>query len=89
MKRLVAAAVLALAFVACGGETGDVSTTTSTELLEPRPTTTDDPSVRQGVTAGAFCSPEGARGRTSTGIPMECVKAASDDRARWRQAAAG
>lgn len=47
------------------------------------PTTT---AVRQGVTPGAFCSPEGARGVTSNGVAMACTTTAADSRARWRAA---
>ena len=36
------------------------------------------------VTSGAFCSPAGATGVTSTGIPMTCTTAPGDDRNRWR-----
>src|SRR4051794_28785495 len=38
------------------------------------------------VTPGAFCSPQGATGHTSTGLAMTCTTTASDSRARWRQA---
>lgn len=42
------------------------------------------PSIQRGVTAGAFCSPAGALGETSTGKPMVCTSTASDSRNRWR-----
>ena len=38
------------------------------------------------VTPGAFCSPQGARGVTTTGLAMVCTTTATDSRARWRQA---
>lgn len=38
------------------------------------------------VHAGAFCSPEGATGHTSTGKLMRCTRKAGEDRARWRAA---
>lgn len=41
-------------------------------------------SGQQVVTAGAFCSPAGATGVTSTGIPMTCTTAAGDGQNRWR-----
>lgn len=40
-------------------------------------------SGQQTVTAGAFCSPQGATGVTSTGIPMTCVSEGGAQ-ARWR-----
>lgn len=40
-------------------------------------------SGQQVVTAGAFCSPQGATGVTSTGIPMTCVSEGGAQ-ARWR-----
>lgn len=48
--------------------------------------TTAAPTIRQGVTAGAFCSPGGALGVTSTGLDMICTTTATDDRNRWRRA---
>ena len=38
------------------------------------------------VHPGAFCSPVGAKGRTSKGTPMKCSRKAGDPRARWRKA---
>lgn len=48
------------------------------------PTTTNPP--RDGVRAGAYCSPAGAMGRTSSGKLMRCTTAPDDSRNRWRQA---
>jgi hypothetical protein len=36
------------------------------------------------VHPGAFCSPEGATGRTTKGTPMTCRTSATDSRDRWR-----
>jgi hypothetical protein len=36
------------------------------------------------VRAGAFCSPDGARGTTDRGTPMVCTTSAKDQRDRWR-----
>jgi hypothetical protein len=44
------------------------------------------PATVQGVHPGAFCSPEGALGRTVKGTPMQCKTSATDSRARWRAA---
>lgn len=52
----------------------------------PVPPPPAPPAVRDGVTAGAFCSPGGARGVTVTGVAMVCTTTADDSRNRWRQA---
>ncbi len=36
------------------------------------------------VKPGAYCSPEGATGETSSGSPMRCIGHPGDDRPRWR-----
>gem|GEM_PF-4693409 len=51
----------------------------------PAPTT-EAPPPRQGVTPGAFCSPQGGFGYTSSGTLMQCKTSATDSRARWRAA---
>lgn len=44
------------------------------------------PPAAGGVTPGAFCSPEGARGTgKSNGLSYVCTRNAGEDRARWRQ----
>jgi hypothetical protein len=48
---------------------------------EPEPSM---PSVRRGVHPGAFCTPEGALGVTSSGTAMICKSTSSDSRNRWR-----
>jgi outer membrane biosynthesis protein TonB len=61
---------------------------------KPRPTPTKtakvrkrvQPSVEQGVHPGAFCSDEGALGRTVKGTLMRCSDKPGDIRARWRRA---
>lgn len=50
----------------------------------PRTTKPTTESIRTGVHAGAFCSPAGALGRTSTGKLMRCKTSATDSRLRWR-----
>ena len=56
------------------------------------PTTTRSPatattsSATKVVTAGAFCSPAGATGVTSTGKAMRCTTTPEDARNRWRAA---
>ncbi|WP_082159399.1 hypothetical protein [Micromonospora sp. HK10] len=52
----------------------------------PRTTKPTTDSIRTGVHAGAFCSPAGALGRTSTGKLMRCKTSATDSRLRWRAA---
>ena len=42
--------------------------------------------ARQGVTPGAFCSPEGATGTGKrSGKPYTCTREPGEQRARWRQ----
>ena len=60
--------------------------TTSTSTSSPKPSGTSTSAVVQGVHPGAFCSPEGALGRTSAGTLMRCSTTATDPRARWRRA---
>ncbi len=36
------------------------------------------------VKPGAYCSPEGATGETSSGSPMRCIARPGEDRPRWR-----
>lgn len=55
----------------------------TTKKPTPRPTKTRSP-VRQGVHPGAFCSPAGALGLSTTGKPMICRSTATDERNRWR-----
>lgn len=44
--------------------------------------------AQEPVTPGAFCSPAGATGVTSTGLPMVCGMTAQDmERNRWRDPA--
>lgn len=62
------------------------STTTSTSSPKPSASATSSSSLVQGVHPGAFCSPEGALGRTSAGTLMRCSTTATDPRARWRRA---
>jgi outer membrane biosynthesis protein TonB len=61
----------------------------TTHQPAPKPTTkkpTPKPTTAGAVHPGAFCSPEGATGRTSKGTPMRCTRKAGEDRARWRAA---
>ena len=52
----------------------------------PRTTKPTTESIRTGVHPGAFCTPAGALGRTSTGKLMRCKTSATDSRLRWRAA---
>jgi hypothetical protein len=63
--------------------THTMATHTTTKKTTTHTTTSHVPVY---VHAGAFCSPEGARGVTSTGTPMVCSKKAGDTRARWHKA---
>jgi hypothetical protein len=68
--------------------TARVTTTTTrpaTSTTTAAPTTTTTKATSGGyVTAGAFCSPAGAEGHTSTGKYMVCKTTPTDDRNRWR-----
>jgi hypothetical protein len=55
----------------------------TTTTAKPVTTTTAKP-VTNTVNAGSFCSPAGATGVTSTGLPMTCKPSDSDSRNRWR-----
>jgi len=57
------------------------ATATTTAPTQPR----EEP-TQQGVTPGAFCSPRGAFGVTSTGKLMLCGPSATDSKNRWRAA---
>jgi hypothetical protein len=37
------------------------------------------------VTPGAFCSPAGAMGKSSSGVAYTCKSSSTDSRNRWRQ----
>lgn len=58
----------------------------TTQKPPPPKPTTHAPAPARTVTPGAFCSPEGAVGVTSTGKAMRCTLKAGEDRARWRAA---
>lgn len=59
-----------------------------TEAYTPPPTAAPTQgggaTVQQNVHPGAYCSPDGARGQTSSGTPMVCKTTPSDSRDRWR-----
>ncbi len=73
------------------------SSSSQTETYEPEPTatptTTMDPSPESSssisyvlnVTPGAFCTPEGAKGKSSKNVEYTCKTSATDSRNRWRQ----
>ena len=56
-------------------------TPTASATPTPTPTTSQLPTV----SAGAFCSPAGATGRSSTGVLYTCKTSPTDTRNRWRQ----
>ncbi|GAB3436524.1 hypothetical protein GCM10027517_06750 [Phycicoccus ginsengisoli] len=62
------------------------STAGGTASPKPSASSTSPSSLVQGVHPGAFCSPEGALGRTSKGTLMRCRTTSTDPRARWRSA---
>lgn len=52
----------------------------------PAPAPTTAPPAAPTVRPGAFCSPPGARGVTSSGTPMACKLDSKGQRYRWRRA---
>jgi hypothetical protein len=56
-------------------------TPTATATPTPTPTTTQLPTV----SPGAFCSPAGASGKSSSGVLYTCKTSPTDTRNRWRQ----
>ena len=68
------------------------TTTTTTKASSPKPkaTATKTTSTSQGtVHPGSYCSPVGATGTSSGGVPMTCSEKSCDgktyDRPRWRK----
>ncbi|MEV7617755.1 hypothetical protein [Streptomyces sp. NPDC089799] len=73
-------------------------TSTQAPRTKPTPTPTRDNGTSGGsggsggggsagtVTPGAYCSTQGATGRTKAGTLMRCTKKAGEARARWRAA---
>lgn len=57
----------------------------ATESSSPEPTASPTGNVMIDVTAGAFCTPAGALGKTKTGLSVTCKTSATDTRNRWRQ----
>ena len=56
------------------------------DLASPSPTTTPNiPVAELIVTPGAFCSPAGATGKSSSGVTYTCKTSSTDTRNRWRQ----
>lgn len=58
---------------------------TQEPTASPSPSASTNPEVKLDVTAGAFCSPAGALGKTKTGLSVTCKTSATDTRNRWRQ----
>jgi hypothetical protein len=84
MERVRAAAVvLALSLAGCGTPTSPAPAGTTpppiVEIVE------QTPEFQRNVRAGAFCSPEGARGTTKTGTKVHCATTPTDEQARWRK----
>lgn len=50
----------------------------------PVPPAPSSATVLQGVHPGAYCSPQGGLGVTSSGTAMVCRPSATDSRSRWR-----
>jgi hypothetical protein len=66
------------------------STQIHTPTLTPTPTSTPTPTptattTSATITPGAFCSPAGATGRSSSGVTYTCKTSDNDSRNRWRK----
>jgi hypothetical protein len=60
-------------------------TGTPTTEVTPTPTQNLEPTVSTKiVTPGAFCSPTGAIGKSSSGVTYTCKTSSTDSRNRWR-----
>ena len=58
------------------------------ERIQALPSPTPSPSISSNeltVNPGAFCSPAGATGKSSSGVTYTCKTSATDTRNRWRQ----
>ena len=54
--------------------------------VTPTPTQSSEPTVSiKIITPGAFCSPAGAIGKSSSGVTYTCKTSPTDTRNRWRQ----
>jgi hypothetical protein len=54
--------------------------------VTPTPTQSSEPTVSiKIITPGAFCSPAGAIGKSSSGVTYTCKTSSTDSRNRWRQ----
>ena len=54
--------------------------------VSPEPTQSAEPSVSvKIITPGAFCSPVGSIGKSSSGVTYTCKTSPTDSRNRWRQ----
>jgi hypothetical protein len=60
-------------------------TPTPTVSATPTPTPTPTTSQLPTVSPGAFCSPAGATGKSSSGVLYTCKTSPTDTRNRWRQ----
>jgi hypothetical protein len=60
------------------------ASTTSIPSPSPTPTIPASPTAVPTVTPGAFCTPAGAIGKSSSGVLYTCKTSATDTRNRWR-----
>jgi hypothetical protein len=70
-----------------GNQLAPTPTPTPTPTVSATPTPTPTPTTSQlpTVSPGAFCSPAGATGKSSSGVVYTCKTSPTDTRNRWRQ----
>jgi heme/copper-type cytochrome/quinol oxidase subunit 2 len=63
------------------------ATPSATKSVTPTPTPTPTPTATTTTTVspGAFCSPAGATGKSTSGVSYTCKTSPTDTRNRWRQ----
>jgi hypothetical protein len=68
-----------------GNQLAPTPTPTPTPTVSATPTPTPTTSQLPTVSPGAFCSPAGATGKSSSGVLYTCKTSPTDTRNRWRQ----
>ena len=78
-------------YMQTGAISNNLPSRSSTEFVikaskaEPSPSPSPTPTPVTVVTPGAFCSPAGAIGKSTSGVTYTCKTSPTDTRNRWRQ----